>query len=510
MKRIRLLVASLAAGLLMAGCGNDPHNTDDVKKYIKEELNIDKYDLTESGDSSWTVSLQDFEFRIVDRISQQLFGTDHYLVDDYENTAADYLTADFANNDAFYKEVTEDEDGIITTTFYCRYENRDQIEERVEDANALTDMLKNSKYPVAANFYFCYAHPLRETEQIGYFGDDADVRVFLVEEITDEKQKEIEEKAIILSKDFGYDEFLLAFSKQEIKDAILNSSSCVGICRKDPERDEYEYYDDICGSLYGGLVSYGTLYEVLEREQYAVEGDARSFCFTGIDDAKYEVSFQGTVDSIWMKKDGETFSTCQFGHLSKNEIKEMTGINAFVWKYDYQPNANVYAADGNLNMINTITLDGKELTYEEVREGYFGNITDDYKYLKYDSENKCYLITIDIGWHTDNQSYPMVIAEWVQALGGSYSHDASEKPDAGIYKAKWTIGKNKYSSSAKFKSGEISEFRIQKNGRDVTPEIASAKTATFMLMIRAEDFAELMGMKLEVDQKEGVANFTIK
>ena len=165
----------------------------------------------------------------------------------------------------------------------------------------------------------------------------------------------------------------------------------------------------------------------------------------------------------------------------------------------------------HVSRLDTITLDGQEMTYQENRENPlndYGLTTDDYRYAWYSEEEHTYLIPMDAGLVSDSMSFPMINREYVTVQNGTYNGKAMD--DA--YETTWTIGDNTWVLSSTFTDGNLDSLSVTKNGVKmplsyVTVYEDSEVRATFLAGVPVEEFAELFNLDVTVDEERKALEF---
>lgn len=155
--------------------------------------------------------------------------------------------------------------------------------------------------------------------------------------------------------------------------------------------------------------------------------------------------------------------------------------------------------------LDRIELDGTQMLYDDPENPYniFGLNTDDYCYSWYSEELDSYMLVSDLGFYSDNSSMPLIIREYVRALGGEYSLRAEEDH----FFSSWTIGENRWELETVYQDG-ICSVVLTKNGRALplhylTVEEDSNVRATFCIGLTAEEFCSLFDLSYEVDEPGG-------
>ncbi len=178
-----------------------------------------------------------------------------------------------------------------------------------------------------------------------------------------------------------------------------------------------------------------------------------------------------------------------------------------------------YLADKHVSLLTTIEVNGEEMLYDDNDNPYgpYGLTTDDYKYCWYSEEQESYMMVMDIGLVSDGMSFPLIIREYVRALGGTYQAAEEEskegsKEEEDIYRSSWAIGENTWTMEAEFADNVILNLAIEKNGVPldipyVTSEEDYQVSATFCVGVTVENFCQLFDLRYTVDENAGVVRF---
>ena len=162
-----------------------------------------------------------------------------------------------------------------------------------------------------------------------------------------------------------------------------------------------------------------------------------------------------------------------------------------------------YFAGRHVSTLDTIVLNGEEMLYDDDENpaGPYLLTTEDYKYSWYSAEKESYMVPMDIGLTSDNMSYPMVVREYVRALGGDYESGG----DSERYKSAWTIGPDSWTMTATYDGDAVRALTVKKNGRELDLDWVNIEDdprlgATFCVGMPVEDFCELFGLTYEADE----------
>lgn len=169
-----------------------------------------------------------------------------------------------------------------------------------------------------------------------------------------------------------------------------------------------------------------------------------------------------------------------------------------------------YLEDKHVSMLSEIWLNDTEMLYDSNDNPYgpFGLTTDDYKYCWYSSQQESYMMVIDTGLVTDNMSIPLIIREYVHALGGTY--DVSGREHA--YTSQWTIGSDTWVMKSVHSNDGVQSLKFWKNGSPldisyITVDEDTNVAATFCAGISVKDFCRLFDLSFEISESERRISF---
>ena len=169
-----------------------------------------------------------------------------------------------------------------------------------------------------------------------------------------------------------------------------------------------------------------------------------------------------------------------------------------------------YLEGRHRSLLSSIELNGREMLYDRNENPYgpYGLTTDDYKYCWYSDTTDSYMMVIDIGLTSQSMSFPLILREYVLALGGEY--DCAYKDDT--YRSAWKIGDTVWQMTTRFQDNEILELKFKKNGRPldisfITSQADSEVGASFCVGVTVSDFCRLFDLTCEVDEDLGKIMF---
>ena len=170
-----------------------------------------------------------------------------------------------------------------------------------------------------------------------------------------------------------------------------------------------------------------------------------------------------------------------------------------------------YLKDKHVSRLDTLTLDGKPLLYDTEDNPYngLGLTTESYAYSWYSDTAGSYLLASDVGYMSDKSSFPLILREYVLALGGSYSRETNDDESV----SRWTIGNDSWTLISRMKNRGVKEWRVTKNGVPLdldwyTVDEERDIGATFCVGVPVEDFCQLFNLNYTVDETAGVLAFT--
>lgn len=168
-----------------------------------------------------------------------------------------------------------------------------------------------------------------------------------------------------------------------------------------------------------------------------------------------------------------------------------------------------YMGKAHVSRLDSIILNGEEMLYDcdDNPAASFSLTTEDYKYCWYSDDLASYMMVTDVGMYWDNMSYPLIVREYVHALGGTYDTQRSGDKCTST----WTIGADTWVMKGRY-DDEIQSLTVEKNGKRldidyVTCEEDYAVGATFCVGVTVEDFSKMFGLRYEIDEEAGEIRF---
>lgn len=170
-----------------------------------------------------------------------------------------------------------------------------------------------------------------------------------------------------------------------------------------------------------------------------------------------------------------------------------------------------YLEGKHVSTLEHIYLDGKEMLYEDRQNPFnpYRTTTEDYRYCWYNQELDSYMMVSDVGYISESSSVPLITAEYVHALGGTYEVNAKKNM------SRWTIGENQWEMKASFSESpfRVENLQVRKNGAALelpylTVDDDSSVRGAFGVGLTVDDFAKLFDLKYEINETEKSIYFT--
>lgn len=351
MKKVIIIMLVAACSMMLSGCSKK-HSKADISNYVKEELGLDNFTVKSSPkqlkdeegytDYLWTVELNgdaDISFYVIDNYGMTTIGVLNDLTDNYDAVMLEYLFDEYDEFDDI--ELSEYEfEGMPIFRLTGEFEDREELRSVFDELIDFSEYVEKSDYDIELSVYLEHQNILRNQSE--HEVRDGDVYIN-DEEITEADYEDALKTYMYACLNYRFEEQLADFTDEEIAQMLKDYEKCISILRED---ETYEFYDDLCASKYGYGISYGTLYEILVKEGYEVEGDCWEYSFVGVDGDIYEISYDycdykyeyngEEYKGYYYIKNGEKVPMGAYfhNHFLAREVKEMTGIELKIgtWK----------------------------------------------------------------------------------------------------------------------------------------------------------------------------------
>lgn len=345
----RACAAALSLFLVMAlaGCTTNYEQTD-IYKYVKKtyalgnvKVSNERVEFTgEDGyvDYIWGVIADDITFHVKDDYRWDLETLSNSLTDDYRDVMLKayydqcmppHLTLDEGEEEGLYSN-------RLIGTFDSKEELR-QLYDELVDFQVYTAR-RGYRAPYSFRYHLLMQSPLcgdtAQDSAIPYEGDS----IGYVTEIRYDTVKEAMKEYAQTYTEYHFSDLYDKFDKAEIVEALSDSEYRLGIVK---EGDTF-FYDDLCAGGWN-KISFGTLYEILQREGFAVEGNNERYSFTDADRNTYEISYvpYDLIDADGSANESDHASFLKNGspaereyrfnnHLAIEEIEEISGLKLYI------------------------------------------------------------------------------------------------------------------------------------------------------------------------------------
>lgn len=204
------------------------------------------------------------------------------------------------------------------------------------------------------------------------------------------------------------------------------------------------------------------------------------------------------------------------GQNSREELKAKLG-GIYAQKYvDKEINngddiPESFLESRHVSSLDHIYLNGKEMLYDRRDNPYngYGLSTASFKKCWYNDKYDSYMMILDIGYLSDSTSIPLIIREYVYALGGNYEASA----EGSHYLSRWSVGNDTWEMQTDYSDNTISRIQITKNGKPLeihflTADEDSNVGATFCIGVTVQDFCRLFNLSCQALEEDGVMKFT--
>lgn len=329
-----LIICMVLMTAFHSGCVKK-YSTKDVIEYAKDEYHLqhvkainDGVEVTDDDgytDTLWTLYDSDREitFHVLDNVTYMMEHAGNYLMDDYD----DQVFLKYVDDLTHLEYVTSDFEGLIEVTIKGTYKNKTDLKQLYQELMDLKNDFSNQGFESISIYYrLAYQNPIRfhiEDEEV----DDGDV-TGMTDYLSESKYESFVDEYLRCALDYNFKDALSEFTEEEIEDFIQTDEDVISVGKV--IGNEVVWYDDITASQYYYGISFGTLYEILKKENIEVTGDSNQYTFVGIDGSTYGISYDYVQDNsyYYLKDATKVFMKHNFyNHFECNQIKEFTGLD---------------------------------------------------------------------------------------------------------------------------------------------------------------------------------------
>lgn len=329
--------------LLLSGCTTE-YAQEDIYAYIEQEYALEDVKVSEDRkaikgkdgytDYIWEVTAGDIKFRVLDDYhwSGEVLSND--LTDDYKQV----MLKEYYDS-AILPHFTLDEkemDGLYSSILIGKFNTKDELIQLYEELKNFQTYVAQKGYDIPSSFAYDLQmqSPIRDNIP-SYTVDNGDS----YGKVTDIDEDEVEEamnKYMQSYINYNFNDLYEKFTEEEIIEAVSNSDQQVAIIKG----ESMIFYDDLLAMPYGSYISFGTLYEILKRENFDVKGNSEHYSFTDANQNVYEISYDfinadGTDDKYnhyyYLKNGVPVKMEANFyNYFYEKQIEEICGLKLYI------------------------------------------------------------------------------------------------------------------------------------------------------------------------------------
>lgn len=339
--------------MVLSGCFTEEYDRADIIKYVAENIDVKKFSVSKEyeevkgddgyTDKVWTVTVEGddkFEFVVHDDFHWGMEVLNNGLQNDYMYVALVYLYEKYDKCELL--ELYEEKNIRTSAKLVGSYNNLEELKKLFEEAEKFAGYVEKCGYDIEFYVNFRMKNPLREncvkTLEAGDFNDSLKTDG---KEDFEEAYSNAVKEYLLASITYRFEDKLSEFTEEEIKEAVEGCKYRVAVSSDGTYSGKFVFYDDLCGKIYTSAVTFGTLYEILVREEIAVTGDNWHYSFTGADGSVYEISYDfcdyiyknddypyEEMKGYYYVKDGEKvpMDYYYYNYFREKEVLEMTGV----------------------------------------------------------------------------------------------------------------------------------------------------------------------------------------
>lgn len=330
--------------LLISGCAQ-PTDTNEAKKWFEQEYGqkvlmsknyFEREDDEGYTERVWTAYLKDYpdiKFEIVSDPSSGLFGIDYNLKTDFDYQFGKYYFEEYKKlHDECELEIGNRDytyNGVVLSGYY---EDRSQIEPVCKMFEAFDEYLDDQPIAIYAQYGLGYKNILLDAK-----GDNDTIATIDADSSIDKLKSDAlyEYTLYCIQYQINLDEF----TPEEIEEVVSQQRENDKFVLTLPDGESVQY-NDLMKRRFGYGLTYGTVYEVLRRNEYpTLKGDASHYSFIGADGSKYEISYDFNdalyaaddveYEGYYYLKDGEQvlMDYYWYNFFASYKLEEMTGYS---------------------------------------------------------------------------------------------------------------------------------------------------------------------------------------
>ncbi len=338
--RILILRAAVCVLLLMVlgGCGIKEYKRKDIEEYVREELGLkgfkvsrESVEYTEHDDGYidylWTVTEKDGTvFYVLDDRYYGMEWTTNTLRDNW-NTVHMQEHMKHVQYPGFVLEVDDGIPGWVGLR--GQFRSRSELHARIDTLNMIARDIPEG---MRLAYELDYMHPYRQIGDYEQRTGDSSGSVKGGEKLGYEYA---EQNLLSIVIDMRYADGMADFTEEEIRDYVRDNSDRVGVRQAD---GSVLFYEDLCMDRFSYGLSLGTIYEILVRSGYPVEGTIEQYSFTSPDGSTYTFSNDFKEDEWYyylLNGEKTPMESYFYNHWSYGRMKDLCGLEVMpLWAYE--------------------------------------------------------------------------------------------------------------------------------------------------------------------------------
>lgn len=337
------LFFSAAFIFLLSGCSRH-YTRSEAEKWFRENIAdtavvvSEEYTEEQGADGYtnhvWTAHLKDLpqaEFELISDAGYSLWST-YSMETTYHYEIGKYYLQEYRreNRESISLLISSRRNNYLSLG--TSYKDREELEQILGQMESFSEYLSRQEYPCEIIYSVRFNELL--TLVNGDYPDTAS-NASSVPELRDSALKNFAQYAVVYqlyTDQFSEDELIAAADNMEAYHPVVTRPDGTSVS-----------YDDLLTLYYDDAISFGCLYEILVREEFAdTSGSPEAFKFTGTDGKIYEFSYdfsdqytpeemQGLglnpVKSFYYLCDGEKVSLNSCCGVTSEELQQMTGLS---------------------------------------------------------------------------------------------------------------------------------------------------------------------------------------
>ena len=231
-----------------------------------------------------------------------------------------------------------EEEGLYSYTLIGKFDSKEELRQLYAESESLQAYAAEKGFDIPGSFsyHLLMQSPIRGDSMLNHFIYDGD-SIGCVTNITGDTVKEAMAEYVQAYTEYHFSDLYDKFTEDEVTEAVSGSDYRLAMVRENGT----VFYNDLCASG-SDEVSFGTLYEILEREGFDVKGNNEHYSFTDASQNTYEIAYpsddfinaNGTTnesDHSCFLKNGVPVEReyNDYYDVTTSEIEEMFGLKLY-------------------------------------------------------------------------------------------------------------------------------------------------------------------------------------